>query len=111
MSLFVRAAEERPTADEIRDGRVEAARRCRVWTEIQDDFVPRGHGLFVSAATDHVYAPVRGVVFATASVEIIADQAPLYFTVTADGGLAFYERRPQTWSEMLARRARRRTPA
>jgi hypothetical protein len=101
-----RALDER-----LRPARLEAARRNAKWSEIADDLVSRGHGLFVSADTDHVYAPVRGVVFETASVAIIADQAPLYFTVAADGGLAFYERRPQTWSEMVARRTRRRARA
>ena len=106
-----RSSEDVPTEDAIRAGRIEAARRCQVWTEIEDDLVPRGRGLFVSADTDHVYAPIRGVVFATASVEIIATHAPYYFTVSADGQLAFYERRPQTWSEIVARQARRRAPA
>ena len=83
------------------------ARRCQAWTEVEDDFVPRGRGLFVSAGTDHVYTPVRGVVFETASVAIIATHAPYYFTVAADAGLAFYERLPQTWTEICERKARR----
>ena len=106
--LFVRSSEAQPTDHEIRRARVDVARRHQAWTEIEDDLVPRGRGLFVSAATDHVYTPTRGVVFATASVAIVAEYAPSYFTVSADGALAFYERLPQTWSEMVARKARRR---
>jgi hypothetical protein len=106
--LFVRAADEVPTESQIRAGRLQAARRLHVWTEIEDDFVPRGRGLFVSASTDHVYTTVRGVVFQTGSATIIAERAPYYFTVSPDGGLTFYERQPQTWSEMVAKRARRR---
>jgi hypothetical protein len=105
--MFSRSVDERPTEDEIRNGRLEVAPRCKAWTEIEDDLVPRGRGLFVSAGTDHVYAPVRGVVFATASVAIIADQAPYFFTVSPEGELRFYERHRQTWSELVERKARR----
>ena len=110
--MFMKASSvERPGEDEIRKGRVEAARQCRVWTEIPDDLVPRGRGLFVSAGTDHVYRETRGVTFATASVRIIADQATYHFTVSPDDALAFYERLPRTWTEILTRRARSRAPA
>ena len=98
-----RAAHE----EQVRQARLVAARRNSKWTEIEDDFVSRGRGLFVSAASDHVYAAVRGIVFATASVTIIADQSPLYFVVGDNGELAFYERQPRTWTEMLERKAER----
>lgn len=101
------AARRPAIEEEVRQARLVAARRSSMWTEIEDDFVPRGRGLLVSASTDHVYAPVRGVVFVTASVTIIADQSPLYFVVGDDGELAFYERQPQTWTEMLERQAER----
>ena len=92
----------------LRPARLEVARRTAKWTEIEDDLVPRGRGMLVSAATDHVYTPVRGVIFETASVGIIATHAPYYFTVSPDGELAFYERLPGTWSERIERQARRR---
>jgi hypothetical protein len=100
--------------DEVRQARVEAARRCRSWVEIQDDLVPRARGLFVSAGDDHVYARYAGTVFQTGSTTIVSDRAALFFTVDDAGVLTFYERDSQTWSERVARRAqleaRRRAP-
>ena len=93
--------------DEIRQARLVAARRNSKWTEIEDDLVPRARGLFVSAATDRVYTLVRGIVYAPGSASVVADRAPLYYTVSEDGELAFYERRTETWTEQLERKAER----
>lgn len=82
-------AKERATVEEqVRRARLEFARRTSQWTEIEDDFVPRGrkgHWL-VSASTDDVYTRVRGTVFPTGSAAPLADVSVLYFTVDADGG-------------------------
>jgi hypothetical protein len=91
---------------QIRAGRVEAARRCSAWTEIEPDLVPRGRA-FVSASTDRVYTPYRGAVFMTASINIIAERNPLHFYVDEDGSLHFFELHPETWSEVVERRERR----
>ncbi len=47
----------------VRPARLELARRNAKRTEIENDFVPRGPGWLVSASTDAIYTPVRGVVF------------------------------------------------
>jgi hypothetical protein len=94
--------------DELRQKRVEVARRVPGWTELEETALVRRGRVLVDADTDAVYRPHRGVVFAPHSVTLIADQVALYFTVSPDGGLAFYELLPGTWSEQVARQARRR---
>ena len=101
----VAAKRRRAYAEKIRPERLKIARRNPRWTEIEDDFVPRGRGYLVSAATDHVYTPMCGVVFQPDSVNVIAEFAPLYFTVDADDELTFYERQPWTWTEHLEKQA------
>ena len=103
----VTAKRRRAYAEKLRPARLKIARHNPRWTEIADDFVPRGRGFLVSAATDHVYTPVRGVVFLEHSVNVIADHAPLYFTVDANDELTFYERQPWTWTAFLEKRAAR----
>ena len=92
--------------EQLRPARLDAARRNPKWTEVEDDFVSRGRW-FVSASTDHIYMPARGVVFAAYSVTVIADQAELSFFVDDDGDLRFFERVPGTWTEHLEKRAAR----
>lgn len=65
----------RAYAAAVRPARLEVARRNPKWTEIENDLVPRGRGLLVSAETDAIYKPVRGVVFQPYSVNVIADQS------------------------------------
>ena len=50
-------------AEQVRPARLEAARHNPKWTEIQNDLVPRARGWLVSASTDAIYQPARGVVF------------------------------------------------
>jgi hypothetical protein len=109
-TIFTRAAEERPAENEIRVKRLEVARRTTRWTEIEDDFVPRGRNGYwlVSASTDHVYTRVHGTVFPRGSAAPLADVSELYFTVDTNGELTFYEREPWLWSEHVEKRARRR---
>lgn len=60
-------------AVQIREKRLEAARRQSGWTELEEvDLVPRDRGLLVSAITDEVFKPYAGVVFATSSVEVLS---------------------------------------
>ena len=97
----------RANEEKARPARLKIARSNSKWTEIEDDLVRRARGYLVSAATDHVYTPVRGVVFAPYSVNAMADHAPLYFTVDANDELTFYERQPWTWTALLEKRAAR----
>lgn len=91
----------------VRPARLEVARRNSKWTEIENDLVPRGRGWLVSAETDLIYQPVRGVVFARYSVNVIADQTELSFYVDRDGDLVFLERIRGTWTEHLEKHAAR----
>ena len=64
----------------------------------------------MSAETDAIYQPVKGVVFAPYSIDVVADMAELWFYVDdRNGELTFLERvtTPATWSEHVARQARR----
>jgi hypothetical protein len=94
--------------DELRSKRIEVARRCAKWTEIDASVLVRRGRVLVDADTDACYRPHRGMVFAPWSASLIADQAPLYFTVSPEGVLAFYELVPGSWSEQVERQARRR---
>lgn len=104
------AEKKRKALDErLRPARLEVARRNSKWTEIDAaDLVPRGprDAWLVSAANDAVYEHYRGVVFAPGSVTMIADRAPVFFSLV-DGELVFYERLPFTWTQHLEKRAAR----
>lgn len=102
----VMAKKRRALDERLRPARLEVARRMPRWMEVEDDFVPRGRGWLVSASTDAIYTPTRGVVFQPHSITVIADQIELSFTVV-DGVLTFYERLPFTWTEHLEKRAAR----
>lgn len=108
-------AEKQRKANEeaVRPARLDAARRQPKWTEIENDLVPRGYKgtQLVSAETDHVYRRYAGPVFQPGTASVIPDQAELYFTVDANHGLTFYEREPGTWSDRVARQARRKVTA
>lgn len=102
-----RSSEERPTADEIRERRIEIARRHPDWTEIREtDLVRRGR-YFVLADTDEILVAHRGAVFQTGSATLIAERFPMVWYLDRDGELAFLERSGGTWSEVVAKRTRR----
>lgn len=60
----------------------------------------------MSADTDQVFGPARGAIFEPNIANPIATFQPLIFTVDA-GEIAFFERRPGTWSEEIAKRDHR----
>jgi hypothetical protein len=91
----------------VRPARLEVARRNSKWTEIENDLVPRNRGWLVSASTDAICQPVRGVVFQPWTVTVTADQAALFYFVDDDGELHFLERIPGTWTEHLEKQAAR----
>ena len=97
----------RAVTEALRPKRLEIARSNPKWTEVEDDFVPRGRGWLVSAGTDLVYQPARGVIFASHSTNVISDQTEFSYYVDGDGDLVFLERLPGTWSEYVERRERR----
>ena len=90
---------------ELGEARIAAARRHNRWTEVPYDLVPRGPYL-VSASTDEIFLPHRGVVFESRSAKLIADMAPLVFTVTDDGEILFVDRQPGSWSAVVEQQQR-----
>jgi hypothetical protein len=94
---------------ELAARRVEAARANKRWLEHgPQDFVVRGPFL-VDAVSDVLYRRARGVVFERDSPHAIDVQARREFFVSTSGEVVFVERvqSPKTWSEVVARRARR----
>ena len=107
-TFLPRRSDERPTEDAIRERRIMEARRNSYSTELQEtDLVRRGR-LLVAAETDEIFTLYRGVVFpGGAALAAFNQQVPLAFYVDRDGDLVFLERRGGTWSELVARKARR----
>jgi hypothetical protein len=100
------------SVDEVRVARIAAARRCEAWREIDGPLIRRGPRFlnwWVHAESDRIFRPYAAAAFATASASIVADRAELVFTVEGDT-LTLFERvaSPTTWSEHVARQARRR---
>ena len=102
----VRAAHD----EKLRPARAQAARRISGWHEIEDDLVPREQGWFVSAGSDRIYAPYRGVVWTADTAVPLAETADLAFVVDDDLQLRFYERvrHPSTWSEYVRRQTEKK---
>ena len=107
MLIGGRVAAEDRDARALLDARIAAARRQPRWVEIPYDLVARGPFL-VSAATDEVFLPRRGVVFERGSARLVAGIAALVFAVTDEGELLFLDRQPDGWSQLIERRARHR---
>lgn len=108
MKTFMRSSsDERPTADAIRDARVGAARRNPDWTELAETDLVRRARYLVHAETDELFTLHRGTVFATGSTTLIADRFPMFWYLDRDGDLVCLERVPGTWSERVARQAKR----
>jgi hypothetical protein len=97
--------------DQVRAARIRAARKNPAWTEIDDDLVPRGRGWHVSAESDQIYTRYRGVAFQTGSAAMICDRAEIYYTVDGDDRLVLYEKQHGSWSQLIARQARRKRAA
>jgi hypothetical protein len=102
----IAAPKPAPPADkELRDARVNAARRY--WHETPAErLVSRGRWL-VDAETDLVYRPFRGATFERGAARLIADGQELSFYLDGDGSPVALECLPRTWSEMFDRRLRR----
>lgn len=98
--------EQADQVEQLRAARVASARRCARWEELPaGDLVLRERHWYVSTRTDRVYTAYRGSIYAAATDAIIATEQPLFFVVSADNEITFYERyRRETWTEMMARR-------
>jgi hypothetical protein len=97
-----RAAKERETQlAELAAQRIQLARSCRAWTELEDDLVPRPFGRLVSASTLEAYVVYRGATFSGSRLQFDSDR-PLHFVVR-DGDVLVLESVGQ-WTDLMARR-------
>lgn len=96
----------------VREARLDVARRERSWTEVAEMQLVRRGRFWVDAESDLVFAVRRGHVFepGRASVGYLPPNTPLTFYVDEDDTIVFLEEpHPgRTWSELVARKARRR---
>jgi hypothetical protein len=100
---------------QVREKRLETARGRANWTEIPETRLVRRGRFWVDAETDLLWAIRRGYVFEPerATVGYVRDDQPMTFMVDADDDVVFLEALsgPRTWSEVVAKRARRGSPA
>jgi hypothetical protein len=104
--------EEVPTEQEVRERRVMTARANRFWSEVEETALVRRERWLIHAETDEMFSPFAAQVWANGSANIAQnDRVPLTFYVDREGEVRFLERQPGTWSQVVARRARRRSGA
>jgi hypothetical protein len=101
---------------QVREKRLETARGRVNWTELPETRLVRRGPFWVDAETDLVWVVRRGHVFepGRASVGYVTDDTPMTFFVDATDEVVFIEPsggRPRTWSEVVAKRAKRGSPA
>ena len=103
----IQAREARERDEDVRKARISAARKCSAWEEITppERLVPRGparFGWMVDAESDAIYVLHGGSVFQPRTAQIIADKAPLKYTISG-GHVLVYERlrKPKTWSDVI----------
>ena len=93
-------------ADEIRQRRVQSARACIAWTELEASALDRRERRFhIHGETDEIFVPVRGTIWHPLGRIAFGDQSPLYFVVDENDEVQVFEKRPGgTWSEVLRER-------
>lgn len=98
-------------AAELRELRIAAARKQAHWNEIEETTLVRHGPWLVHADSDAIYKIHRGIVWGSGSASVVAEFISLAWFVDRDGQVVFLERMPATWSEIVAKRARRRRGA
>jgi hypothetical protein len=97
---------------QVREARLDLARRQSNWTELAHVGLVRRGPFLVDGETDQLYIVRRGVVFepGRATIGYVPDNTPLAWFVDQAGNIVFLEQPggPQTWSEIVERRAARR---
>jgi hypothetical protein len=93
---------------ELHAQRVEAARGTLAWTELEPVDVVTRQPYLISASTDEMFVPHRGLVFEPGSASAVADQSPLWFVVDGDE-LLFLEKPSgaSTYTQFLEAKAER----
>jgi hypothetical protein len=96
---------------QVREARVQEARRQTGWTELAELRLVRRGPFLVDSEDDVVYTLRRGSVFEPdrATVAYVPSGARMIFYVSGAGDVVFLERFPGavTWSEVVARKPRR----
>ena len=111
-TMFRSSVDELPDAAAIRERRVEVARRNTRWTELRETGLVRRGRWLVHAETDELFKVCRGTIFLTGEAVIaFNDQVEMHFYVDRDGDIVFLQRDRGTWSDVVAKRAKRRAAA
>jgi hypothetical protein len=103
--------------EEVRQKRVEIARRNDNFTEIPAErLIPRGPAKFawlVDAETDLVWVRSRGTTFVRDSVTLVSTHAPVTYFISGEGDIVPIEPAPSipSWSWYIARQTRREIAA
>lgn len=89
--------------------RLEVVRKNHRWTELEETALVRRGPYLVHADTDEMFAIRRGVVFepGRAVVGYVPEGADLSYFVDQAGEIVFLDRQRGTWSDIVAKRARR----
>ncbi|HUP50871.1 MAG TPA: hypothetical protein VM198_00240 [Longimicrobiales bacterium] len=100
---------------QVREARLDLARRKSNWTEIPEVRLVRRGPFLVDAETDFLWTFRRGHVFEPhrASVGYVTNDTPMTYFVDQADNVVFLEppSGPRTWSEIVTRRTRRRARA
>ena len=97
---------------QVRQARLELARRRAGWTEIPETRLVRRGPFLVDAESDLVFVLRRGHVFepGKSTVGYVPENTSMIFTVNQDDEVVFLEQPGgiATWSEIVAHKAARR---
>lgn len=95
---------------QLREARVQAARRNNRWQELDPvDLVERlGGRIVVSAETDRCFQSYRGALWQSGTATAIPDFSPLFYVVHDGDRLEFFEQMPDTWTARVERTERRK---
>ena len=92
---------------ELREARVEAARRIPQWTEVEETLFVRRGPFLVHADDDTLWSVYRGTVWNPSSANVIFNaDLPMTFYVDRAGDVRFVEKVGGTWSAIVERRTR-----
>ena len=95
--------------EKVRVARLELVRRNSRWVEIPETRLVTRSRFLIDAETDEIFTLHRGVVFEpnSAVVGYVPEGAELHYFVDEAGAVIFLERQRGTWSEIIAKKARR----
>ncbi len=108
-SIWGAPIQEDPNSTRLREGRVQAARANRHRVELEESALVRRGPYFVHADSDDVFTFYRGAIFRTGSPRIEFDENVEHaFYVDVHSEVRVLERQRGTWSDVVAKKAKRR---